>query len=123
MKNRNVTLATSFICKGIGKSSVGSSVGVHVLLVCYTTNEEFGTILVEEVRALIYESTFEVTSNNVGWTDSRHTLMTIGGRSAAAADDAKSAPVNAAAAAEAKPKVFMMLIEIPMCVCYNVVFC
>jgi hypothetical protein len=34
--------------------------------------------------------------------------MTIEGRSAAAADDAKSAPVNAAAAAEAKPKVFMM---------------
>lgn len=44
-----------------------------------------------------------------------HTLMTIGGRSAAAADEAKRAPVNAAVAAEARPKVFMMLIEIPMC--------
>jgi hypothetical protein len=35
--------------------------------------------------------------------------MTIGGRSAALADDAKSAPLNAAAATEARPKVFIAI--------------
>lgn len=56
LKKRNVTLAASFVGKRIGVSSSGARVGVHILLVCDTANEEFGTVLVEEMGALIGES-------------------------------------------------------------------
>lgn len=55
LENRNITLAASFVCEGIGESSIGSGVGVNVLLICYTTDEEFGTVLIEEMGSLVHE--------------------------------------------------------------------
>jgi hypothetical protein len=72
-------------------------------LICNTTNEELGSVRIEEVRTLHHVSSPPV--GECGWI---YTLMTIDGRSAAAAVDAKRAPLSAAAAIEANPKDFMI---------------
>jgi hypothetical protein len=55
LEERDITLATSFVCEGIceGGCARCGTVGADILLICYTADEEFGTVLVEEVRALI----------------------------------------------------------------------
>jgi hypothetical protein len=58
LEERDITLATSFICERIcegGRARCGT-VGADILLICDTADEEFGTVLVEEVRPLVLVS-------------------------------------------------------------------
>ena len=54
LKERNITLASSFVGKRIceGGCARCGTVGADILLICDTADEEFGTVLVEEMRSL-----------------------------------------------------------------------
>jgi hypothetical protein len=54
LEKRDITLASSFVCERIceGGCARRSAVGADILLICNTADEEFGTVLVEEMRPL-----------------------------------------------------------------------
>lgn len=54
----NITLASCFICERICESGCARyrTAGADILLICDTADEEFGAVLVEEVRSLVIVS-------------------------------------------------------------------
>lgn len=75
-------------------------------MICNASEEEFGTIFEEEMGPLDGCELVQILFYEENATRTR-TLMTMGGRSATT-DDAKSAPLSAAAAIEAKPTGLMI---------------
>ena len=77
------------------------------MLVCNTTDEEFCSVWVEKVRSL-----YIISFLGYGCLDNEYiyTLITIEGRFVAVTDDAKRAPLSAAAAIEATPNVFIAVV-------------
>ena len=54
LEERDVALASGFVCEGVCKGCCARecTAGSNILLICDTTDEELGTVLVEEVRSL-----------------------------------------------------------------------
>ena len=54
LKERNITLASSFVCERVceGGRARRCAVGADILLICDAADEEFCTVLVEEVGSL-----------------------------------------------------------------------
>ena len=58
LEERDITLASSFVCERIceGRCARCGTVGADILLIRDTADEEFSTVLVEEMRALVLVS-------------------------------------------------------------------